>query len=103
MNGIERAQDLGTLILGAVFAPDCLRCQDVADVIASEYKFEQETPMKLRHFAIGLHQLADAVDKQAVLVAEALAEIECAEPTPEETLGRNRSFLRGDSADIEGL
>ena len=103
MNHIERVQDLGSLILGAVFAPDYARCQGIAESIASEYEFTHEAPMKLRHFAIGLRQLADAVDEQAVLVAEALAEIECAKPTAEETLGHNRALLRGNDVDIEGL
>ena len=79
MNHVKRVQDLGTLILGAVFVPDYARCQGIAESIASEYEFTHETPMKLRRFAIGLRQLADAVDEQAVLVAEALAEIGCAE------------------------
>jgi len=103
MNHIKRVQDLGTLILGAVFAPDYVRCQGIAESIAGEYKFACETPMKLRRFAIGLRRLADAVDEQAVLVAEALAEIECAEPTPEEVLDHNRVLLRGDDVDIEGF
>lgn len=97
MNHIQRVQDLGSLILGAVFAPDYARCQEIAESVANEYKFAHETPMKLRHFAIGLRQLADAVDEQAVLVAEALAEVKCAEPTPEEVLNRGRALLRGDS------
>lgn len=103
MNGIKRAQDLGTLTLGAVSLLDLTYCQEVAESIASRHRFGHETPIRLRHIAIGLRQLADAVDEQAVLVAEALAEIECAEPTPGEILDRNRALLRGDSVDIEGL
>ena len=79
MNGIKRAQDLGTLVLGATSILNSAYCQEVAETIAvDKYEFEDGTPMKLRHFAIGLRQLADAVDEQAVLMAEALAEIECA-------------------------
>lgn len=90
MNGIERTQDLGTLIFrltsSTLSAPVDMRhqvharCQEIAESIAREYRFERETPAKLRHFAAGLRRLADAVDEQAALVAEALTEIECAEP-----------------------
>lgn len=113
MNHIERTQDLGTLIFrltaNVLSAPINerhrvhARCQEIAESIAQEHRFEHGTPMKLRHFAAGLRRLADAVDEQAVLMAEALAEIECAKPTPEEVLGHNRALLRSDSVDIEGL
>lgn len=83
MNGIERTQDLGTLTFGAVSLLDSVYCQEVAESIASRHRFGHETPIRLRHIATGLRQLADAVDEQAVLVAEALAEIECAEPGTE--------------------
>lgn len=103
MNHVKRVQDLGTLTLGATSILDSAYCQEVAEHIAGKHRFERGTPVRLRLFATGLRQLADAVDEQAVLVAEALAEIECAEPTPEEVLNRGRALLRGDGEDIEGI
>ena len=57
-------------------------CQEVARLIVDRCGFKHDTPRGLRHIATGLRQLADAMDEQAVLIAEALAEIECAEPMP---------------------
>jgi len=79
-NRVKEVQDLGTLVLAGALARDYAECQDLAESIVNKYEFERTISMKLRHFAIGLRQLADAVDEQAVLVAEALAEIECAKP-----------------------